>query len=115
MLKMTNILEQDQREVPSFFCKILEGPRTCPCPAQTVQRGNGEMLPVLLKVTGREKKKKFTEIPFCKKKINIYLFINMQKTHTERADGQKCHGVKIGEGVGWSRTPKMVYNILKVP
>lgn len=56
MLKMTNILEQDQREVPSFFCEILEGPTTCPCPAQTVQRGNREMLLVLLKVTGREKK-----------------------------------------------------------
>ena len=70
MLKTTNILEQDQREVPIFFCKILEGPTTCPCPAQTVPRGNGEMLLVLLKVTGREKKKKFIEIPFCKQ-INI--------------------------------------------
>ena len=40
-----------------------------------------------------EEKKKFIEIPFCKKKINIYLYINMQKTHTERAGGQKCHGV----------------------
>ena len=57
MLKMTNILEQDQREVPIFYCKILEGPTSCPCPAQTVQRGNGEMVLVLLKVTGRERKK----------------------------------------------------------
>ena len=56
MLKMTNILEQDQREVPIFYCKILEGPTSCPCPAQTVQRGNGEMVLVLLKVTGRERK-----------------------------------------------------------
>ena len=74
MLKMTNILEQDQREVPIFFCKILEGPTSCPCPAQTVQRGNGEMVLVLLKVTGRERKFFFPEIPFCNKK-SIYIYL----------------------------------------
>lgn len=57
MLKMTNILEQDQREVPIFYCKILEGPTSCPCPAQTVQRGNGEMVLVLLKVTEERENK----------------------------------------------------------
>ena len=40
----------------------------------------------------------------------------MQKTHTERADGQKCHGVKIGEGGGVVKNTKKnkVYNILTV-
>ena len=40
----------------------------------------------------------------------------MQKTHTEKADSQKCHGVKIGEWGGVVKnTKKMVYNILTVP
>ena len=30
----------------------------------------------------------------------------MQKTHIERADGQKCHGVKIGEGGGVVKNTK---------
>ena len=71
MLKMTNILEQDQREVPIFFfCKILEGPTSCPCPAQR-ERGNGTGL---VKGNKKREKKKFTEIPFCNKK-SIYIYL----------------------------------------
>ena len=79
------------------------------CPER--ERGN---VPGLV-VGNRKREKKFIEIPFCKK-INIYLFINMQKTHTEMADGQKCHGVKIGEGGGVVKNTKKnkVYNILTV-
>ena len=111
MLKMTNILEQDQREVPIFFCKILEGPTSCPCPAQR-ERGNGTGL---VKGNRRERKQSSLKSHFVIK--NQYLFINMQKTHTERADGQKCHGVKIGEGGGLVKNTKKnkVYNILTVP
>lgn len=36
----------------------------------------------------------------------------MQKTHTERADGQKCHGVKIGEGGGVVKNTKKITFII---
>ena len=116
MLKMTNILEQDQREVPIFFCKILEGPTSCPCPAQTVQRGNGEMVLVLLKVTGRERKKSSLKSHFVIKNQYIFIYKYAKDTYREgwRSKVSWCENWRGGWG-GQEHQNNKVYNILTVP
>ena len=79
MLKMTNILEQDQREVPIFYCKILEGPTSCPCPAQR-ERGNGTGL---VKGNRRERKKSSLKSHFVIKNQYIFIYKYAKDTYRE--------------------------------
>ena len=95
-----------------FFCKILEGPTSCPCPAQR-ERGNGTGL---VKGNRKREKKSSLKSHFVIKNQYIFIYKYAKDTYREgwRSKVSWCENWRGGWG-GQEHQKNKVYNILTVP